>query len=367
MARVALRVAVDLVFFTGRKGGTESYARGLYPALARHTDLRFVGLGGRALAADPPDWFPGEIVSLPVDGENRLAWAAAVTLAVAPRARQLGADLLHCPSNFGPLARLLPTVVTMHDVLPLRHPEWVPDRRSAGVRALIRGTARAASRIITDSQASAADLTALLGVPATDLDVIPLGIELPDDEQVAGPAAGRPYLLAGGNRLPHKNFDRLLRAWALIPPAERPRLVITGSHGADPLAASVHQLGLAADVELRGWVSADKLAQLYRGASGYVFPSLFEGFGLPVLEAMAHGCPVISSDLPVLREVGGGDAVYVDARDPAAIAAAVRALLADAPTRARLGATGRRRAAGFTWQRTADATAEVFRRLVGRR
>jgi glycosyltransferase involved in cell wall biosynthesis len=363
MTDVPLRIAVDLVFFTGRKGGTESYVRGLFPVLAGCEDLRFVGIGNRELAANPPDWFPGEIVGLPVSGENRAAWAAAVALAVGPRARGLGADLLHCPSNFGPLLRFLPTVVTVHDLLPIRHPEWVPGGRARGVQLLLNATVRAADRIITISQASAADLHRLVGSPMAGVDVIHLGTEPVDPLDRAVQPGPRPYLLTGGNRMPHKNFDRLLEAWTLIPPAERPKLVITGSHGDDPLLPVVARLGLEDDVDLRGWVSADELAGLYDGASAYVFPTLFEGFGLPVLEAMARGCPVIGSDIPVLREVGGGDMVYVDTRDPSAIAAAVRRIMRDTDAQAALAAAGRKRAATFTWQRTAEATAEVYRRL----
>ena len=363
MAAVTLRIAVDLVFFTGRKGGTESYARGLFPALAAHEDLRFVGIGNRETAADPPAWFPGEVVALPVSGENRTAWAVAEALAVGPRARWLGAHLLHCPSNFGPVVRWLPTVVTVHDLLPLRHPEWVPGGRARGVQALTRATAWAASRIITVSQASAADVHEFLGRPASDIDVIYHGIESTDaPDRVIDPLA-RPYLLSGGNRMPHKNFERLLQALALIPAMERPRLVITGAHGADPLRPVVEQLGLSDDVELRGWVSEEELAALYRGATAYLFPSLFEGFGLPVLEAMARGCPVIGSDIPVLHEVGGDDMIYVDARSPSAIATAVRRLVGDADTQMVMSAAGRKRAAMFTWERAADATAAVYRRV----
>jgi glycosyltransferase involved in cell wall biosynthesis len=365
MTVVPLRVAVDLVFFTGRKGGTESYARGLFPALAGHEDLRFVGIGNRELAENPPAWFPGEIVALPVSGENRAAWAAAVALAVGPRARGIGADILHCPSNFGPAVRLLPTVVTVHDILPVRHPEWVPGGRARGVQTLIRATVRAASRIITDSHASAADVHELLGRPMADIDVIHLGVAPAPfdvfDRAISLPA--RQYLLAGGNRMPHKNFDRLLEAWTLIPAAERPKLVITGSHGEDPLGPTVRRLGLEDDVELRGWVSADELAELYDGASAYLFPTLFEGFGLPVLEAMTRGCPVIGSDIAVLREVGGDDMIYVDSLDPPAIAAAVRRIVSDPDAQAALATAGRKRAATFSWQRTADATAEVYRGL----
>jgi glycosyltransferase involved in cell wall biosynthesis len=367
MTGVALRIAVDLVFFTGRKGGTESYARGMFPALADHEDLRFVGIGNRELDANPPSWFPGEIVALPVSGENRAAWAAAVALAVAPRARGIRADVLHCPSNFGPAVRLLPTVVTVHDVLAVRHPEWVPGGRARGVQTLIRSTVRAATRIITDSHASAADVHRLLGRPMSDIDVIHLGVEPIDPLDHGAAPAARPYLLAGGNRMPHKNFERLLEAWTLIPAPERPRLVITGSHGEDPLLPTVRRLGLEDDVDLLGWVSAEELSALYHGASAYVFPTLFEGFGLPVLEAMARGCPVLGSDIPVLREVGGEDMAYVDATDAAAIAAAVRRLVRDPEAQAAMAAAGRKRAATFTWQRTADATADVYRRLVSQR
>jgi glycosyltransferase involved in cell wall biosynthesis len=367
MNGVTLHVAVDLVFFTGRKGGTESYTRGLFAALAGHDDLRFVGIGNRELARNPPAWFPGDIVTLPVSGENRATWAATEALAVGPRARALGADILHCPSNFGPAIRLLPTVVTVHDLLTLRHPEWVPGGRARGVQALSRATVRAASHIITDSDASATDVHELLGRPMSEIDVIHLGVEPSDVLDRGGNDPGeRPFVLSGGNRMPHKNFDRLLAAWSLIPPAERPKLVITGSHGDDPLLPIVQRLGLSADVELLGWVTEAELAALYQKATAYVFPTLFEGFGLPVLEAMARGCPVIGSDIPVLHEVGGDDMAYVDPLDPASIATAVRQLMGDHERQAVLSAAGRKRAATFTWQRTADATAEVYRRLAGK-
>ena len=168
-----------------------------------------------------------------------------------------GADILHCPSNFGPAVRLLPTVVTVHDVLPMLHPEWVPDGRSWGVQALTRATVRAASRIITDSEASATDIRALWA-NHPPIDVIPLGFDPPATPERESRVSERPYALAGGNRLPHKNFERLLLAWALISKAERPKLVITGSHGDDPLAPLVAALDLDDDVELLGWVAEDR-------------------------------------------------------------------------------------------------------------
>ncbi|WP_082373732.1 glycosyltransferase family 1 protein [Nocardia sp. NRRL S-836] len=352
-----LRVAVDLVFFTGKKGGTESYAKHLFAHLAGHDDLRFVGIGNRELAAHPPAWFPGEVVPLPVSGENRAAWAVAEMLAVGPRARGIRADVLHCPSNFGPAVRLLPTVVTVHDLLAARHPEWVPGGRAKGVQTLQKATARAANRIITISEVSANDIRELLG--RTEVDVIPLGVA-PVDPLEHHERPARPFVLASGNRMPHKNFARLVEAWTLIPRAERPKLVITGSHGDDPLVPLVEQLGLRDDVELLGWVTDAELERLYDTASAYAFPTLFEGFGLPVLEAMARGCPVAGSDIPILREVGGDAMRYFDPHDPASIARTVREVVTDPGT---LADSGRKRATLFTWQRTADATADVYRRL----
>lgn len=367
MSTRPIHVAVDLLFFTGSKGGTETYARGLFAALAAHDDLRFVGIGNLELARQAPDWFPGEIVTLPVSGDNRIAWAAAEAIAVGPRARMTGAEILHCPSNFGPSLRMLPTVVTVHDLLMLRHPEWVPGGRARGVAALGRATARAANRIITVSQASADDVHQLLGRPAADIDVIHLGVSPADPLDRATRPSARPYVLTGGNRMPHKNFDRLLDAWRLIPVAQRPKLVVTGGHTDDPLEPLVHRLGLDDDVELLGWVSRAELNSLYDNASAYVFPTLFEGFGLPVLEAMARGCPVIGSDIPVLHEVGGDDMAYFDPRDASAIASVVRWVVGDPDVQARLAKAGRKRVSTFTWQRAADATADVYRKLVAAR
>ncbi|WP_433267157.1 glycosyltransferase family 4 protein [Actinosynnema sp. CS-041913] len=362
-----LHIAVDLVFFTGRKGGSESYVRGMFPAMAAaHDDLRFVGIGNRELAENPPDWFPGEIVPLPVSGENRVTWALAEAFAVAVQARRIKADLLHCPSNFGPSVKLLPTLVSILDVLPIKHPEWVPGGRARGVQLLSRATARAATRIHTISEASADDIVELLGRPRSDIDMIYLGAD-PVDAPLRGERTGRPYVLAGGNRMPHKNHARLLEAWALIPEAERPRLVVTGSHGDDPLTPLLRRLGLEDDVELRGWVTAEELADLYEGASAFAFPTLFEGFGLPVVEAMVRGCPVIGSDLPVLREVGGDDMVYIDPYDTRSIADAVRRVVSDQALRESLSAAGLKRASLFTWQRTADAHAEVYRAMARNR
>ncbi|MDQ3734011.1 MAG: glycosyltransferase family 4 protein [Actinomycetota bacterium] len=367
-----IKVAVDLVYFTGRKGGTETYAKGLFPALADAVpDFRFVGLTSRELGATAPDWFPGEVRQLPVSGENRLTWAAAEVALVALAARRIGADLLHSPANFGPAVRLLPTVVTIHDLLSFRHPELIQGRLARGVSLLSKRAARAATRVLTDSRSSAADIHQYLGISPDRVDVVPLAASAPvpgvsDPRLLAelGAPPGRRFVLTTGNRLPHKNFDVLLRAWAGLRQDQRPLLVITGSHGTDPLRPLVGELGLDRDVLLAGWLSAPTLETLYHFATFYICPSLFEGFGLPLLEAMQRGCPVLASDIPVLREIGGDAVCYVDARSPETLRAGCSAALANDVALSRLAADGRRQAGRFTWESTAAATAISYRRAL---
>lgn len=366
-----IRVAVDLVHFTGRKGGTETYARGLYGALpAVAPDLRFVGLTNTELGGARPEWFPGPVVALPVSGENRLTWAAAEAGLVGSVARRIGADLLHCPANFGPVLRRLPTVVTIHDLLSHRHPELVGGRLARGVSVLTGRASRSADRVLTDSAASAADIGHYLGIADDLIEVIPLAASprgqadpTPGALDALGVPRGREFVLSTGNRLPHKNFETLVRAWAHLQ-RPRPLLVLTGSHGADPLRPVVAELGLDADVLLCGWVEAAQLETLYSRASLYVCPSRFEGFGLPILEAQQRGCPVLASDIPVLREIGGDAVQWVDATHAERLAAAVAALLADRATLESLRSRGVANAATFTWERAAQRTAAAFRQVL---
>ncbi len=364
-----MRIAVDLVYFTGKKGGTETYARSLYTAIGRaYPDVELVGLVNSELRQAPPDWFPGETVSLPVSGENRVAWALAENTLVPAAASWVRADVLHCPANFGPALSRVPVVLTVHDLLGFRFPDLVSAGSARVVQSLTHTSVHGARTLMTDSESSAADLREFLSVPPGRVEVVPLAAA--DPTTSAGtptPPNRQPFLLSTGNRLPHKNFPTLLRALAMIPPAERPLLVLTGSHGEDPLRPLVAELGLVDDVELLGWVGADQLEVLYRDAVAYLLPSRFEGFGLPVLEAMARGCPVVCSDIPVLREVGGGAALYVDTLAPEVLASTVRRLLADEALRADLAAAGVERAKRFSWNRVADATMAVLSRASHRK
>lgn len=358
------RILVDLLFYTGSKGGMESYVRNLYREMGSVSGpLDFVGLVPREARDLDLGWFPGDLVSAPISGDSRISWARGELTVVPRAARRIGADLIHAPANLGPFRSSVPVVLTVHDLLPFVHPEWVPGPYSPVLRGLISGAARSAKRILTVSRHSADDLEQILGIGAERVDVVPLAGR-PGAAGVTGGPRADDLILCLGNRMPHKNFDTLLSAVARIPEAERPRVVITGSHGDDPLAPLVERLGIGSSTSLLGWVDDAEIERLYAQASAVVVPSLFEGFGLPVLEAMSRGCPVISSDLPVLREVGGDAPVYVDALDADSLAASIRSVLGDPAERRARSKAGLERAAGFSWTATARSTTASFQRAL---
>nr|WP_240898238.1 glycosyltransferase family 1 protein [Agromyces luteolus] len=345
----------------------ESYVRELYPRLgALRPDLEFVGLASTELATAGAPWFPGELVASGRSGEDRVAWARGEVLDVSRHAARLGADLVHAPANLGPVRSRTPMVLTVHDLLPFRHPEFVPGPYAPVLRWMIRGAARAARRVLTVSESTAADLRALLGVERERIDVVPLAGGTPGAATGASADAVRSddLVLAIGNRMPHKNFVALLEAVALIPADRRPHVVVTGSHDDDPLAPEVRRLGLEDRVRLEGWVAPDELERLYAQAALFAFPTRFEGFGLPLIEAMARGVPVVASDLPVLREAGGDAARWFDPDDTAELARTIDELLADRGARERMSRAGLERSARFSWERTARGTLESFERAL---
>lgn len=182
-----------------------------------------------------------------------------------------------------------------------------------------------------------------------------------------GDSNAGPMILATGNRRPHKNWDRLVRALALVDENVRPRLVVTGSHGDDPLRPVVDELGLGRWVDLKSWVSADELADLYAGATVLVMPSFCDGFSLPALEAMMEGVPVMLSDISVYREVAGDAALYFEPTSHSSIADAITTAVTKPDLLAELRARGFDQAAKFSWQKTAAGTVATFDRALGRR
>ncbi|MEV7826195.1 glycosyltransferase family 4 protein [Microbacterium enclense] len=354
------RVLVDLLFFTGKQGGTETVARQIYSRLGGRPGWEFVGYASSELVSAGADWFPGRLIDSGLQCDKRPQWAWGEVFGVSRAARAAGADLIHAPANFGPPRPSAPMLLTLHDVLAFKRPEFLPSKLGViPTKLLISGAARAATHIVTVSEAARTDILDVTGRDPSDVTVVH-----PGGSGVTEPEPNRPRsgLFSLGNRMPHKNFPRLLEALALIPEAERPVLTISGSHGDDPLRAVAADLGIEKWVDLRGWLTNDEVENLYRSSAAVVFPTLFEGFGLPVLEGMERGCPVICSDIPVLREVGGDAVRYFDPTDPAAIAAQIRRTLGDPTDRARMVADGYDRAQRFTWDASAEGMLEAFAR-----
>ena len=370
-------MGLDLLFLVpGESGGRETHVRGLLGALrAARPDLRLTAfLGAEAAAAGPGFWtehVDRAVVLRRASARRRIAWAAGEALGVARAAAGAGVDVLHSPANFGPAVGPFARVLTVHDLLFRRRPELLSPAMRAGTELLVPAAARRAHVVLTVSEASRADIVAELRVPPERVEVVPNGIEPP--ARTGDAAAGRARLDAGERRvllsvatdLPHKNLGALVDGLALLEPTERPLLALAG-HGTDrgELPARARQRGVADDVRPLGAVTPDELEDLYAAAAGLITATRWEGFGLPVLEAMARGVPVACSDLPVLREVAAGMAELLDPEDPASVAAAMRRLTAAGdPGRE---AAARAHAARFTWEAAATATAGAYERAAGR-
>jgi glycosyltransferase involved in cell wall biosynthesis len=252
-----------------------------------------------------------------------------------------------------------PLVITVHDLAALRYPELHPDRHVQQQRDQVRSLSRAAA-VLAVSSATAEDLVAA-GVPAQRIVVAPHGLT-PLADPSPGPGHPPPgYLLTVGETSPRKGYPRLLEALARL--YDRPRLVMAGPSAGDEarVRGLLGTLGLASAVTRLGAVSEPALAALYADALALCFPSVSEGFGLPVLEAMAAGVPVLAADIPPVREVAGDAAILLPPDDSGAWAEAIEAVTGDPSLRERMAEQGRRRAAGFTWARTAEGTLAAYR------
>lgn len=373
-----MHIGLNLVYLVpGETGGTETYARELIPALiAAAPAVRFTAFVNRkaALAKDAP-W--GELVpavTVPVNASNRVEWVRGEQQLLPPLAARAGVDLVHSLANTGPAWGRFRRVVTIHDLHYRVVPEAHPGMRGLGMRVLVPLAARRSQRIIVDAASTRDDLQRLLRTPPDKVDVVYLGVgaspgEVPLSEAaVRGRIAGgdRPIVLSVSAKLPHKNLSRLLGALALIPAERRPLLVLPGypTPYEQTLRARAEELGVTADVRFLGWIDPAVLEGLYAAASGFIFPSLYEGFGLPVLEAMARGVPVACSGRGALDEVAGAAALRFDPESEQAIADAIERLLGDPDEAARLRAAGLRQVARFSWAATAAGTLASYERAL---
>ena len=344
-----------LTLVPGVVGGSETYARELTRALSRVGELEY-RVFTSTLAPDAADGLPGQTVrhyrasrSIP----GRLL--AMTTASVSPRLRREleleRLEGLHYAMTIAiPPVREPPTVVTLQDLQHELQPQFFSRAERVWRRLAYRPSVRRARFVIVPSEHVRETALERLGLEPERVRVIPYGV---DHERFRPSTAPRePFLLYPANRWPHKNHERLFEAFALVR-RERPdlRLVLTGAghQGQDSLAES------------RGYVTRDELAALYAQAEALVFPSLYEGFGLPPLEAMASGCPAAVSNAAALAEVCGQAARLFDPTSPDEIAGAVLDVLADPEPYVKRGL---QRAADFTWERSARAHEQVYRELV---
>jgi glycosyltransferase involved in cell wall biosynthesis len=329
---VVVRIGFDVAPLVLDTAGTARYVNGIRDELHRRADVTVEELhwggAGRAWAAlRDVAWYP---VFLPVEAR--------------------GLDVLHCTTFRAPLRASVPVVVTVHDLAVLHFPEHFTAWTRLYGKTTLRSVLRNATRIVAVSEFTKCDVAETVGVPLERIDVaynaVDRGLFSPDGEAAAGD-----FVLAVGTLEPRKNLPRLIKATAKL----GVELRIAGARGwggVDAEGAHVTWVGRPSDAEL---------AVLLRGASCLAYPSLWEGFGIPVLEAMACGTPVVTSEGSAMAEVAEDAAELVDPRDVDAIAAGIERAIA---RRAELRAAGLERAARFTWAAAADAVVDSYRQAV---
>ena len=366
----AVRIALDVSFAKLIGIGVGVYASQLWNALAPLLGERLVPIFSRF--ARPPRG-ARRTVGERIDTVMRDLWwhQAGVTLA----ARRRGAALLHLPAGLGPVAGRFPVVTTIHDVMPIRlaalFRPWY--RRYAGI--VMPRLARRSRIIITVSETAKQEIAEEFGLGPERIRVIPHGVDpgfrpLATDDPRALDVRHRyglpeRFVLAVGSIEPRKNLDRLLQAIGLLRSRADMRdiaLVHSGPEGWRPehVWQRAQDLGLNGATRFLGYTPAPDLQVLYGLARAFVYPSLWEAFGLPVIEAMACGCPVVTSGLSSLPEIAGDAALFVDPLSVEDIASGVAAVWGNDPQRAALIARGLERARHFTWERAARDTVAVY-------
>jgi glycosyltransferase involved in cell wall biosynthesis len=344
-----LTIALDAEHTRQSNAGIARYGHSLAASLRKIPDITVRELGGGDVVCR------GTLKKKLLTARHDLIWYPWLARREAAR---IGADVYHSPLLRGPLSRGRPPfVMTVHDLVPVRWPETMPRWHRLYTNRLIGRMLDATDRIIAPSQDTADDLNALLHVPAERIRVVPNGV----DALFFGPTVRAvvkkpPYVLFVGTPEPRKNLPRLISAMTILRQrGRRETLVIAGAGGWGdevPLGPGIHATGRVTD---------DELQTLYANASCLALPSLHEGFGLPALEAMAAGTPVVAGRSGALPEVTGGAAILVDPQSATAIADGIEIALDE---RDRLVPMGLFRAKEFTWDKAAALTAEVYRELV---
>jgi glycosyltransferase involved in cell wall biosynthesis len=358
-----VRIGINASLMSGRQGYRQT-------GISRYISELVDGLHD-VMQPDDTLIMPGE--RLPPFGSNpamRILWEQTV-LPLSIEARRL--DVIHGPMSVVPWVSRIPSVITVHDLAFLKFPEQVPASRRKWLVAAMRLSARKAEAIITISENTKADLLQWLKLPEDKVKVIPLAIS-PRVQHVTGRSLDvfrmrntpdQPYILAVGTLEPRKNLPTLLRAFAKIKDDIPHQLVLVGPEGwlTGELKSTLDELSLGDRVKLTGFVSDEELGGWYSGADLFAYPSWYEGFGLPSVEAMNCGAPVLASNTSSFPEVVGDAGVLIPPGDVDLWAETMRDLLGDDSRLADLRARGFERAKEFSWTRTAQETYDVYKAI----
>jgi glycosyltransferase involved in cell wall biosynthesis len=356
-------IAVNLSFVGKKPTGLATYAINLIPELP-FSELTL--LASENFPRLPHTYHPLPDNLTPDQGKSghlrRLFWTQ-FQLPKIYAERQ--AQLIFSPVPEAPLGSSCRSVVVVHDLIPLRFPSW-KSPLTQYARHYIPHVLNQAEHIICNSIATAQDITQFFQIPAQKITPIPLAHDAQHFRIPTAPRRNdRPYFFYVGRPDPYKNLHRVIWALTALPPDYQLLIAGSGDRRYTPLLqAQIQELGLGDRVQFLDYVTYDQLPVLYGQAIALVFPSLWEGFGFPVLEAMACGTPVITSNLSSLPEVAGDAAILVNPYDENSIAEAMQQIAMDDEGRSQLRTAGLARASQFSWAKTGQATAEVLKRFI---
>ncbi|MBN1570158.1 MAG: glycosyltransferase family 4 protein [Acidobacteria bacterium] len=371
-----MRIAIDVRTISDHFPGIGRYTYSLVCLLARQIDRDELVL----LANPAPANSRFNMQAAAAGSKVSIVHTAARPFSLREQVRlpfelkALKSEVTHFPYSVFPFAAPHPIVVSIHDIIPLRLPQYFSLRHRILYRVSLYLALRSAGSVICLSNATLSDLNSVFRADSSRIYVVPAGIGEPfhpcSDDEVERVRAqyglSAPYILYAGSNKPHKNLVSLIDAYARLRKA--PLLALAGEE--DPRYTEVRRrveaLGLTGRVRFLEAVSEQDLPGLYSGALIFIFPSLYEGFGFPPLEAMACGLPVACSDIPSLRETSGGAALLFDPEKPDSIADAIERLLDDDRLRSDLRSRGLRRSAELSWDRAAQQTLEIYRRTARR-
>lgn len=371
-----LRIGINALYLLpGRVGGTETHIRNLVKWLANLDVLNeyFIFINSESAGVFEKIAPRMEVVPCRINAASRPARILFEQLILPFKVKRLKLDILLSTGMTAPLLCPAKSIVVIHDLQHVNQPDNFPWLHLQFLKSIIYLSAKSANALIAVSNCVKEDIVRHYGIPAERISVAYNAVDRlffsePDEKKLLGirKKYGLPerFVLYIASSLPHKNYERLLGAFKILKGSDPSiRLVLIGArdYGHEAISRKIDALGLKGDVAFLGWLPFEDIPLIYSSAALFVFPSLHEGFGIPVIEAMASGVPVVCSGIGPLREVAGQAAFFVDPLDEADIARGMTEVLGDRALRERLVKEGRRRAADFSWEKTALDTLTALR------